>query len=330
MRIKDFKDRCRVRLSSLYSLEEINSLSQRVLEDIYSIPRYKQVTSPNDSLEALQTPGEQNALLAPEDVIERLAQGEPVQYIAGFEYFCGEKFNVGSGVLIPRPETEELVNKIVAEANNYLLYSSATGTTTDGAVADVAVARITVLDLCTGSGCIAWSLWKSLPNAKVFGCDISDVALQYAVSQNITRVSRASEQIPQSTEPVFFKQDILSNEYSEELQNLKGKVDILVSNPPYIAESEKKLMHKNVLEFEPSTALFVTDDNPLLFYKRIAELGKELLTPTGKIYLEINPLFAFELKHYFEQTGYSQVHLLQDITGKQRFAVARELIKNKD
>ena len=320
MRIKDFKDRCRVRLSSLYSLEEINSLSQRVLEDIYSIPRYKQVTSPNDSLEALQTPGEQNALLAPEDVIERLAQGEPVQYIAGFEYFCGEKFNVGSGVLIPRPETEELVNKIVAEANSH----------SELRAPNALDKELVVLDLCTGSGCIAWSLWKGLPNAKVFGCDISDVALQYAVSQNITRVSRASEQIPQSTEPVFFKQDILSNEYSEELQNLKGKVDILVSNPPYIAESEKKLMHKNVLEFEPSTALFVTDDNPLLFYKRIAELGKELLTPTGKIYLEINPLFASELKHYFEQTGYSQVPLLQDITGKQRFAVARELIKNQD
>ena len=320
MTVKEFKDRCRERLSSLYSLEEINSLSQRVLEDIYSIPRYKQVTSPNDSLEALQTPGEQNALLAPEDVIERLAQGEPVQYIAGFEYFCGEKFNVGSGVLIPRPETEELVNKIVAEANSH----------SELRAPNALDKELVVLDLCTGSGCIAWSLWKSLPNAKVFGCDISDVALQYAVSQNITRVSRASEQIPQSTEPVFFKQDILSNEYSEELQNLKGKVDILVSNPPYIAESEKKLMHKNVLEFEPSTALFVTDDNPLLFYKRIAELGKELLTPTGKIYLEINPLFAFELKHYFEQTGYSQVHLLQDITGKQRFAVARELIKNQD
>ena len=320
MTTKEFKDRCRERLSSLYSLEEITSLSHRVLEDIYGIPRYKQVTSPNDSLEALQTPGEQNALLAPEDVIERLAQGEPVQYIAGFEYFCGEKFNVGSGVLIPRPETEELVNKIVAEANSH----------SELRAPNALDKELVVLDLCTGSGCIAWSLWKSLPNAKVFGCDISDVALQYAVSQNITRVSRASEQIPQSTEPVFFKQDILSNEYSEELQNLKGKVDILVSNPPYIAESEKKLMHKNVLEFEPSTALFVTDDNPLLFYKRIAELGKELLTPTGKIYLEINPLFAFELKHYFEQTGYSQVHLLQDITGKQRFAVARELIKNKD
>ncbi|MBR4805032.1 MAG: peptide chain release factor N(5)-glutamine methyltransferase [Bacteroidales bacterium] len=301
-------------------MEEINSLSQRVLEDIYSIPRYKQVTSPNDSLEALQTPGEQNALLAPEDVIERLAQGEPVQYIAGFEYFCGEKFNVGSGVLIPRPETEELVNKIVAEANSH----------SELRAPNALDKELVVLDLCTGSGCIAWSLWKGLPNAKVFGCDISDVALQYAVSQNITRVSRASEQIPQSTEPVFFKQDILSNEYSEELQNLKGKVDILVSNPPYIAESEKKLMHKNVLEFEPSTALFVTDDNPLLFYKRIAELGKELLTPTGKIYLEINPLFASELKQHFEQTGYSQVPLLQDITGKQRFAVARELIKNQD
>ena len=312
MRIKDFKDRCRVRLSSLYSLEEINSLSQRVLEDIYSIPRYKQVTSPNDSLEALQTPGEQNALLAPEDVIERLAQGEPVQYIAGFEYFCGEKFNVGSGVLIPRPETEELVNKIVAEAKYH----------SDLNAPNAPDKKLVVLDLCTGSGCIAWSLWKSLPNAKVFGCDISDVALQYAVSQNITRVSRASEQIPQSTEPVFFKQDILSNEYSEELQNLKGKVDILVSNPPYIAESEKKLMHKNVLEFEPSTALFVTDDNPLLFYKRISELGRELLSPFGKIYLEINPLFASELKQHFEQTGYTQVQLLQDITGKQRFAVA--------
>lgn len=310
MRIKDFKDRCRERLSSLYSLEEINSLSQRVLEDIYSIPRYKQVTSPNDSLEALQTPGEQNALLAPEDVIERLAQGEPVQYIAGFEYFCGEKFNVGSGVLIPRPETEELVNKIVAEVNSH----------SELRAPNALDKELVVLDLCTGSGCIAWSLWKSLPNAKVFGCDISDAALQYAVSQNITRVSRASEQIPQSTEPVFFKQDILSNEYTEELQSLKGKVDILVSNPPYIAESEKKLMHKNVLEFEPSTALFVEDDNPLLFYKRIAELGMELLSPSGKIYLEINPLFASELKQHFEQTGYSQVQLLQDLTGKQRFA----------
>lgn len=319
MTTKEFKDRCRERLSSLYSLEEITSLSHRVLEDIYGIPRYKQVTSPNDSLEALQTPGEQNALLAPEDVIERLAQGEPVQYIAGFEYFCGEKFNVGSGVLIPRPETEELVNKIVAEAKYY----------SDLNAPNAPDKKLVVLDLCTGSGCIAWSLWKSLPNAKVFGCDISDVALQYARNQHITRTAeinthtQQTQLAEQEEKPEFFKQDILSNEYAEELQNLKGKVDILVSNPPYIAESEKKLMHKNVLEFEPSTALFVTDDNPLLFYKRIAELGKELLTPTGKIYLEINPLFASELKHYFEQTGYTQVQLLQDITGKQRFAVAR-------
>lgn len=306
MTTKEFKDRCRVRLSSLYSLEEINSLSQRVLEDIYSIPRYRQVTSPNDSLEALQTPGEQNALLSPEGVIERLAQGEPVQYIAGFEYFCGEKFNVGSGVLIPRPETEELVNKIVAEAKYH----------SDLNAPNAPDKKLVVLDLCTGSGCIAWSLWKGLPNAKIFGCDISDAVLQYARNQHITRTD-------QEDKPVFFKQDILSNEYAEELQNLKGKVDILVSNPPYIAESEKKLMHKNVLEFEPSTALFVTDDNPLLFYKRISELGRELLSPFGKIYLEINPLFASELKQHFEQTGYSQVHLLQDITGKQRFAVAR-------
>ncbi len=306
MTTKEFKDRCRERLSSLYSLEEINSLSQRVLEDIYSIPRYRQVTSPNDSLEALQTPGEQNALLSPEGVIERLAQGEPVQYIAGFEYFCGEKFNVGSGVLIPRPETEELVNKIVAEAKYH----------SDLNAPNAPDKKLVVLDLCTGSGCIAWSLWKGLPNAKIFGCDISDAALQYARNQHITRTD-------QEDKPVFFKQDILSNEYAEELQNLKGKVDILVSNPPYIAESEKKLMHKNVLEFEPSTALFVTDDNPLLFYKRISELGRELLSPFGKIYLEINPLFASELKQHFEQTVYSQVHLLQDITGKQRFAVAR-------
>ncbi|MBP5229156.1 MAG: peptide chain release factor N(5)-glutamine methyltransferase [Bacteroidales bacterium] len=306
MTTKEFKDRCRERLSSLYSLEEINSLSQRVLEDIYSIPRYRQVTSPNDSLEALQTPGEQNALLSPEGVIERLAQGEPVQYIAGFEYFCGEKFNVGSGVLIPRPETEELVNKIVAEAKYH----------SDLNAPNAPDKKLVVLDLCTGSGCIAWSLWKGLPNAKIFGCDISDAVLQYARNQHITRTD-------QEDKPVFFKQDILSNEYAEELQNLKGKVDILVSNPPYIAESEKKLMHKNVLEFEPSTALFVTDDNPLLFYKRISELGRELLSPFGKIYLEINPLFASELKQHFEQTGYSQVHLLQDITGKQRFAVAR-------
>lgn len=303
MTTKEFKDRCRVRLSSLYSLEEINSLSQRVLEDIYGIPRYRQVTSPNEDLESLQTIGDQNALLAPENVIEKLAQGEPVQYIAGFEYFCGEKFNVGSGVLIPRPETEELVAKIVAEAKYH----------SDLNTPNAPDKKLVVLDLCTGSGCIAWSLWKSLPNAIIYGCDISDVALQYARNQHITRTD-------QEDKPVFFKQDILSNEYAEELQNLKGKVDILVSNPPYIAESEKKLMHKNVLEFEPSTALFVTDDNPLLFYKRISELGRELLSPFGKIYLEINPLFASELKQHFEQTGYSQVHLLQDITGKQRFA----------
>ncbi len=315
-------------MSSLYSLEEINSLSQRVLEDIFNIPRYKQVTSPNDSLEAPQTAGDRYAPLNPEHVIERLAQGEPVQYIAGFEYFCGEKFNVGSGVLIPRPETEELVTKIVADANSHSELNAP----------NASDKKLVVLDLCTGSGCIAWSLWKGIPNAKVYGCDISDAALHYAVSQNITRVSPVSEQIPQSAEhvphtavplakqvqrgPVFFKQDILSNEYSEELQNLKGKVDILVSNPPYIAESEKKQMHKNVLEFEPSTALFVTDDNPLLFYKRIAELGMELLSPSGKIYLEINPLFASELKQHFEQTGYSQVQILKDITGKQRFAIA--------
>ena len=177
------------------------------------------------------------------------------------------------------------------------------------------MAPFKIFDICTGSGCIAWTLHKRLFETitlETYGCDISDTALQYARSQKLLYSSRW---------PMFFKYDVLNGDFSA-LKSFIGKLDVIVSNPPYIAEKEKDQMHKNVLDFEPKEALFVPDDNPILFYEKIADMARELLTPNGLLYFEINPLFADKIQQMLNDKNFQNISILEDLSGRRRFAKA--------
>lgn len=228
---------------------------------------------------------EQEARLS--TIIYRLQQGEPLQYIEGKAPFCGMDFVVKPGILIPRPETAELVEWIVQDH-----------TTQD--------ARI--LDLGTGSGCIAISLSKRIPQAIVEACDISHEAL--AIARENSQKDNTSVQ--------FFHHDML-----DLTTPLPHSYNILVSNPPYIKQSEAADMEKHVTEWEPHTALFVPDDDALCFYRAIAEIGQtNALLPGGHIYVEINQALGKEAIELFENYGYEEVTLRKDIYGNDRMIKA--------
>lgn len=229
-----------------------------------------------------------------ERVVERLNQNEPVQHIIGSEEFCGLKFTVSSAVLIPRPETEELVRLI----------------TRDYGEPDE---RVSILDIGTGSGCIAIVLARFLPHADVTGWDVSERALDVA-RENAQRLMATVS---------FENRDILDPSLSERLGN--ATFDCIVSNPPYVTYSEAEQMHPNVLRFEPHEALFVEDSSPLLFYQAIASFGKKHLKPGGRCYVEINEHFGPQTTEVFVNQGYKNVSLLKDIHGKNRFIKADNL-----
>lgn len=220
-----------------------------------------------------------------ENILFRLQKNEPVQYIRGCVEFCGRTFRVAPGVLIPRPETTELVDLIVKE-NPETRH---------------------LLDIGTGSGCIAVSLAKSLPDAKVDAWDVSEEALAIA--------RRNSEELNAGV--TFRKQDVFSDEGMESLS-----YDLLVSNPPYVTEAEKREMESNVLDWEPALALFVPDEDPLRFYRRIAALGRKLLSPGGKLYFEINQAYGQETAQMLEMNQYRDIRVIKDIFGKDRIVTA--------
>lgn len=220
-----------------------------------------------------------------EGILSGLCNFEPIQYIQGVAHFLGRTFRVSSGVLIPRPETEELVETMLKEISP--------------------VSRI--LDIGTGSGCIAVSLSKELPDAEVTAWDVSEEALSIARSNN--------EALQASVR--FLHRDVLAC-FPEE----KGGYDVIVSNPPYVTEAEKQDMEPNVLNWEPSLALFVPDSDPLLFYRRIAELGRTLLVPGGRLYFEINRAFGEETTAMLREQGYLHLRILKDISGNDRIVIA--------
>lgn len=219
------------------------------------------------------------------DILTRLLAGEPLQYIVGEARFYGMDFKVSPAVLIPRQETEELVDLIVRENE---------------------ASDLRVLDVGTGSGAIAVALARNLRFPKVTAIDISGAALEVA-RDNAARLHAPIH---------FIRQDVFTYEPAS------GSFDIIVSNPPYIAESEKKDMDGNVLEHEPGIALFVPDDNPLIYYSRIAWIAARSLSPGGRLYFEINPLFADKLKAMLESEGFVDVEIMDDISRRPRFARA--------
>ena len=218
-------------------------------------------------------------------ILQRLEKYEPIQYIEGKKYFSGREFFVRQGVLIPRPETEELV-ELAAQACK---------------------PNAKILDIGTGSGCIAISLAKKLPEADVHAWDISEAALEVAKQNN--------EQLSASVH--FEQHDILTYQATGE-----EAFDLIISNPPYITESEKAEMETNVLAWEPSIALFVPDNDPLLFYRRIGELALRMLTPNGKLFFEINRAYGDATKQLLCNQGYKNIHIQKDLSGNDRFVYA--------
>ena len=275
MTLQDFKLKMISELSSIYEMDELNSIYNLLSEDYLKIPRSKILLANEINL------NESNQILFL-SALERLKTHEPIQYVLGKTTFMDLEFKVNSSVLIPRPETEDLVRLMLKENLN----------------------GKEILDIGTGSGCIAISLAKNLPNAKVSALDISKDALE--VAKENTRLNNVNIE--------FINADIF--EYQSD-----KKYDIIVSNPPYVLESEKLIMKNNILDFEPEQALFVADDFPLLYFKKILNFSKKSLDKYGKIYLEINEKYEDEIKDLAISCGNTNIDSSKDIFGKNRFCV---------
>lgn len=219
-------------------------------------------------------------------IMSRLLANEPIQYILGTTRFYGMDFKVTPDTLIPRPETEEMVDIIVKRW---------------GSADD-----LRVLDICTGSGCIAIALARNLPFSRVTGIDISEVALKVA-RENANDLK---------ANVMFVKEDALTL-----VKPRENEYDLIVSNPPYVLESEKKEMDKNVLEYEPDIALFVPDNDPLRFYKPIIEYSACALRSGGMLYMEINPLEVNELLKLVDNGVWSDCEIMRDLSGRYRFMI---------
>lgn len=309
MTIAAFVHLCIDRLSPLYPEAETKAMAFRLLEHYCDIPSYKYVSEPDTPLASAtdsrdsQLGRESEALAA----LEELSTGRPLQYVLGFTEFCGHRFKVGEGCLIPRPETEELVSRIIDDlyVDDDSAVPGSTSPVMSGSTGHLEAdddGPFSILDLCTGSGCIAWSLAAEFPEAMVYGCDLSDAALRYACRQRIKL---------RGAKPIFFSADVLAAPPAG-----LPKFDVIVSNPPYICNSERAAMRPNVLDFEPAEALFVPDDDPLRFYRAIARWADALLRPDGHLYLEINERFGSDVAALFPGS-----RVVADITGRDRFVI---------
>lgn len=266
----------RKELSGIYSTDEIESLIFLIFEKLKGYSRTQFLLAKEEIL----TPEDQSEI---DKIVLRLKNQEPIQYILGETEFYGLPFYAVSGVLIPRPETEELVQWIIQENKN---------------------TSPTILDIGTGSGCIAISLRKNIPQSTVLACDISPVCLETALLNAALN----------SAELSVIEFDILNSVPKFEFP----KLDILVSNPPYVRETEKLLMERNVLGYEPELALFVPDSDPLIFYSRIADFAQVHLKNGARLYFEINEAFGMECSEMLRGKGFSEITLKKDINGKDR------------
>lgn len=275
-------------LTPVYNFEEARNLAWLSISHVCRFDRMQYLAAKENEV----SPQDETSLLL---ILEDLATGKPLQYILGETEFYGLTFRVNPAVLIPRPETEELVDWILkdAKADNKEPISE----------------EFTILDIGTGSGCIPVTLKKNLPAAKVMAMDISPDALETAIRNSVLN----------QVEVRFYLDDIL-NPGESELFN--SKFDIIVSNPPYVTNAEKSQMHQNVLEFEPHTALFVQDNDPLVFYKAIAGFAIRQLKPRGSLYLEINEGFGKETINLLKEYGFTDIELRKDLPGRFRMIKA--------
>ena len=281
--VKDIRNYYCEQLCSIYDKDEANAMILILFEHYFNIDRVKMTLEPQLRLS-------ESEMLTFHFAVKDLLKNKPIQYIIGETEFCDLKFMVNESTLIPRPETSELVMKIVNRQQ-----------ATDNR-------RISILDIGTGSGCIAISLAKHISNSKVYALDISEKALEVAKKNAINN----------NVDITFIHDDILS------LKNyIENKFDIIVSNPPYVRELEKAEMRDNVLNWEPHTALFVSDNDPLIFYRAILKLAKTHLKENGEIWFEINEFLGKEMHELCHEIGFSKIETFEDFRGKERICSVR-------
>ena len=274
MKITTFKNHFFDTLAGEYPKEEVGSFFNLLLEEFTGLTRLDLALNPQRELD-------QEQIKKLEQALSRLQKHEPIQYITGHTEFFGLTFRVNKNVLIPRPETEELVQWVLEDMD--------------------ASEGIKILDVGTGSGCIAISVAKNLPQAKVSALDVSKEAL---------KVARANAE-RNKVSIKFLQMDILNTE------SLPEQFDVIISNPPYVRELEKQEMQRNVLEHEPETALYVKDEDPLIFYRQISKLAANNLKPGGKLYFEINQYLGKETEALLTEKNF-QTRLKKDIFGVDR------------
>lgn len=270
-------------LNTIYDDGELKNIVDLVLEFITNMPRIEQVKSKLAYLTCTQ-------LETIDAITERLKQNEPVQYVLGEAWFAGMKFKVNKNVLIPRPETEELVDWVVKESQKSKVKSQ------------------NILDVGTGSGCIPITIKKKLPHAAISAIDVCSDAL-FTATENA---------IEHNTEVDFILLDFLDEEKWNEL----GQFDIVVSNPPYVKLSETQTMSDRVIDFEPHVALFVPDDDALVFYRKLSDFSLKHLKPGGSFFVEINEALAETVVNLFRSAGFIDIELKKDMQEKDRMIKA--------
>lgn len=307
MLLADFIRDGATRLEKLYPSPEARGLVLMLCRELLGVTNYTHVVEPQTAVPEAQLP----ELTAD---LERLCAGEPIQYVLGVAEFCDRRFAVGPGVLVPRPETELLVAEAVRTLQEMDLERAPR-----------------VLDLCTGSGCIAWSIALDIRDAEVIGLDLSETALGFARRQfsggsGLAPVGqenrpRSAAEMPSrgkplpAGEPVFLRANVLDTEQEFPY----GPFDLIVSNPPYVLERERAQMRPNVLDWEPGLALFVPDDDPLRFYRAVARWAQRFLRPGGVGLVEINEALGPETAGVFRTAGFKNVQNLPDFYKKVRF-----------
>lgn len=284
-------------LESLYPQKEARSIVLMLCEEVLGTENYTHIVEPEFKIDDKKLPELEAAM-------ERLKKMEPVQYVLGHTEFYGRTFNVDPAVLIPRPETELLCRDAIKLGMRVYRMRSPYGKNAE---------PVRILDLCTGSGCIAWTMALSIPGSRVTAVDISDAALEVAAGQDFASELKSKE----TFKPEFIKADVLDSEQEIEL----GPFDMVLSNPPYIMESEKEDMRRNVLEYEPESALFVPDDDPLLFYRAIARWSQRFMSPDGVGLSEVNESLARQTETVFKAAGYAHTEIVRDLSDKNRYII---------
>ncbi|MFV1449505.1 peptide chain release factor N(5)-glutamine methyltransferase [Maribacter sp. HS] len=282
MLLKEVKNIFHAELDAIYGKDEVNSFFYLLIEHYFELERFVLALQPNLNIEK----GQETILFK---ALSELKLHKPIQHITGTAYFMDLDFAVNEHVLIPRPETEELVRWVLDDVKEVKHF-------------------LNILDMGTGSGCIPISLDKNLVDAKVYALDVSPQALVVAEENNRTLGANVT----------FVKADMLSLHSKTSAKELDQKFDIIISNPPYVRELEKAEMLNNVIDHEPSLALFVPDEDPLKFYKAVVNFASEHLNKNGCLYLEINQYLGEETKQILQQSNFKTIDLRLDMFGNDR------------